>query len=152
MDIVIRSPKLTDLKSWHKLWESYLRFYQAKNFDHEITELLWQRIHTVEHPINCFVAQDSKSNQLVGLVHFFPHVDTWQKFPVCYLEDLYVNCEQRGKGLGRSLIAAVESKARDSGWHSVYWQTKQDNEAARLLYDKLTGGTSGFVTYRLPLT
>jgi hypothetical protein len=38
------------------------------------------------------------------------------------------------------------------GWSEVYWHTQQHNTVARGLYDKLTGGTDGFVNYTIAVT
>ena len=151
MDINIRQVKLTDRDAWQQLWYQYLTFYKVENFNVELTQTLWQRIHIVKHPINCFVAENNKNEELVGFVHFFPHVDTWKLAPVCYLEDLFVSKTIRSFGVGEQLIASVVKEAKDKNWHHVYWKTQKDNIMARGLYDKLTGGTDGFITYRLPI-
>ncbi|MEW6982018.1 N-acetyltransferase family protein [Colwelliaceae bacterium 6471] len=150
MNIAIRKPKLTDRSVWKELWHQYLVFYKSADFQEELTELLWQRIHTVENPINCLVAQCIESGKLLAFVHYLPHADTWQKFPVCYIQDLFVSPQARGNGMGEQLIKTVIERAKELGWQDVYWQTQYDNDLARGLYDKLTGGTDGYVTYRLP--
>jgi len=68
---------------------------------------------------------------------------------VCYLQDLFVSKRLRGRGIGESLIHAVVEYSKTRGWGQVYWQTKQDNTTARGLYDKLTGGTDGFIIYHI---
>jgi GNAT superfamily N-acetyltransferase len=149
MAILIRETQLTDLKPWTNLWQSYLSFYQSETLGKHITDLLWQRIHTVEHPIHCLVAQDSQSKELIGLVHFMNHSDTWSKNDVCYLEDLFVCGDHRNSGVGEALINAVHQRAYKKKWARVYWHTKENNKRARSLYDKLTGGPDGFISYRL---
>ncbi|TQV87412.1 GNAT family N-acetyltransferase [Aliikangiella coralliicola] len=149
MSQIIRRPALNEQSQWQRLWEGYLQFYQAKNFSPELTDLLWSRIHDLQHPIQCFVSEDITRNQLSGLVHFFPHTNTWKAGQVCYLEDLYVDSTYRGNGVGRALIQAVINYAKEQSWEYVYWHTQHDNHNARELYDRLTGGTDGFVTYRI---
>lgn len=150
MSIDIRKATLTDYDEWKNLWQQYLIYYKSEDFEDELTEILWQRINTLANPINCLVAQNSESGKLLGFVHYFPHAETWQKYPVCYLEDLFVSPDLRGKGLGEQLIKSVVKQAKEQGWEDIYWQTQHDNDVARGLYDKLTGGTDGYVTYRLP--
>jgi GNAT superfamily N-acetyltransferase len=70
---------------------------------------------------------------------------------VCYLNDLFVRPQIRGGGIGAGLIAAVVAEARLQGWAEVYWHTQQSNKVARGLYDKVTGGTDGFVNYTIDL-
>jgi len=148
MTILIRETKLTDLQAWSSLWQAYLSFYHSEKLAKSTRDLLWQRIHTLEHPIRCLVAQDA-SRELVGLAHFFNHCDTWRKNDVCYLEDLYVSTKSRNQGIGKALIKAVYQQAIDNQWNKLYWHTKCDNRQARALYDQLTGGTDGFISYRL---
>ncbi len=80
-------------------------------------------------------------------MHFFPHANTWQENRVCYLNDLFVSSEIRGGGIGEALIEAVVDEARAQNWAEVYWLTQEHNTVARGLYDKVTGGSDGFVTY-----
>ena len=144
----IRRPLIHEQEQWHELWQGYLRFYES-SLAAEITDLLWQRIHDPSHEIQCRVAvQDEK---LVGLVHFFPHAHTWYAAPVCYLNDLFVNPEIRGGGIGAALIQAVVDQAKTEGWAEVYWHTQQFNTVARGLYDKITGGTDGFINYSISI-
>ena len=151
MTIMIRKPSLADFSQWTILWRAYLAFYESESVADEISELLWQRIHSLKNPIRCLVAQDSEDKQLVGFVHFLNHSDTWKSNDVCYLEDLFVTHDVRGKGVGATLIKAVHQQAIENEWDKVYWHTKHDNKQARVLYDKLTGGTDGFITYRLAI-
>jgi GNAT superfamily N-acetyltransferase len=82
-------------------------------------------------------------------VHFFPHAHTWYAARVCYLNDLFVRPEIRGGGIGEKLIDAVVDEGRKQGWAEIYWHTQNHNSVARGLYDKITGGTDGFVNYTL---
>ena len=142
----IRTPNAADREQWEPLWQSYLCFYQSR-LPEETTDLLWQRILDPEHEIECRLAMQKDTQALIGLVHFFPHAHTWQSSPVCYLNDLFVSPEVRGGGVGKALIETVVSEARQRGWAEVYWMTQENNTVARGLYDKLTGGNDGFVSY-----
>ena len=148
MSLGIRRPTIEDRAQWQPLWHGYLEFYQEPDFPAELTEQLWQRIHDVQNPFQCFVAERQDSAELLGLVHFFPHPNTWMAEPICYLQDLFVSPAARGQGTGAALIQAVIDDAMAHGWPEVYWHTQHHNAVARGLYDKLTGGTDGFITYR----
>ena len=145
----IRPARASDRPQWDSLWQGYLAFYES-SLAPQVTDLLWQRIHDPAHEIQCRVAAASDGS-LAGLVHFFAHAHTWYASPVCYLNDLFVQPGIRGGGIGAALIDAVVAEARLRGWAEVYWLTQQHNAVARGLYDKVTGGSDGFVTYSVKL-
>lgn len=145
----IRPADDADRAQWEPLWQGYLAFYES-SLAPEITDLLWRRILDPDHDIQGRVAENS-GGELLGLVHFFPHSHTWHAGPVCYLNDLYVNPQIRGGGIGRALIEAVIEEAKRRDWAEVYWLTQQHNAVARGLYDKITGGTDGFVNYSIDM-
>ena len=74
MEVSLRSPSESDFPQWKALRDSYLVFYET-DLSQIISESLWNRILDRENIIQCHVAQ--ADDQLVGLVHFFPHADTW---------------------------------------------------------------------------
>lgn len=145
----IRAPGPADREQWNPLWQGYLEFYESR-LDAVVTDLLWQRLLDPAEPIEGRVALDGE-DALVGLVHFFPHPHTWYPRPVCYLNDLFVSPGIRGGGIGAALIDAVVAEAKKQGWVEVYWHTQAHNSVARGLYDKITGGTDGFVNYTLTI-
>ena len=145
----IRRPIVSDREQWDALWQGYLTFYES-SLEARVTDLLWQRIHDSKHEIQCRVAVASDKS-LVGFVHFFPHAHSWFADPVCYLNDLFVLPQIRGGGIGAELIDVVVAEARQQGWAEVYWHTQQNNSVARGLYDKITGGTDGFINYTIGL-
>lgn len=145
-EVLVRGPLDTDFTEWRALWEQYLIFYETALSERH-TESLWKRLLDADDPVECLVAE--MGGRLVGIVHYLPHADTWDERPICYLSDLYVDPSNRGEGIGTLLIRSVEQRSRDQGWSSVYWQTAEDNEQARVLYDKITGGVSRFIIYEL---
>lgn len=149
MGALVRPPSPEDLPQWRDLWLAYLAFYET-DLPESSTGSLWERIIDPVSPIRCHVAEDAES--LVGLVHYFPHDDTWSSAPICYLQDLYVEPSRRGEGIGATLIESVVAEARESQWSAVYWLTAEDNHQGRALYDRLTGGTTGFIHYQIEIT
>ena len=137
-----------DGDAWLPLWAAYLTFYEHE-LSAEQTALTFARLTDPEFPVHGALAVDD-SGRAVGLVHWMAHPSTWSDGPYCYLEDLYVDPDVRGGGLGRALIATVTDWARDAGCSQVYWLTQSHNETARALYNKLAEDT-GFVHYAIEL-
>jgi ribosomal protein S18 acetylase RimI-like enzyme len=70
----------------------------------------------------------------------------WWDAEDCWLEDLYVDAEARGTGLGRALVEAVLDRARRRGCRRVELDVNSENPAAFALYRSLgfeTGKTGG---------
>ena len=85
--------------------------------------------------------------RLLGIAHYLFHRSTWAHNRYCYLEDLFVAEEARGRGVGRALIEEVYRKAQAAGASRVYWLTQSSNTPARALYDKVADNL-GFIQYR----
>ena len=143
----IRPINKLDYEAWLPLWDNYNAFYGRQGqtaLDLNITQTTWARFLNDDEPVHAFVAE--QNGQRVGLVHFIFHRSTTRLNDVCYLQDLYVNKDVRGTGVGRGLIKAVYDAAQTSGSTRVYWQTQDSNTAGRALYDKVAKHL-GFIVY-----
>jgi ribosomal protein S18 acetylase RimI-like enzyme len=86
----------------------------------------------------------------LALLRFRPSL--WKESLDCYLEELYVVPERRGRGLGRALMEAAIELARDRGAVDMHLGTSDDDVAARALYESLgftnrEGGPDGPIQY-----
>jgi GNAT superfamily N-acetyltransferase len=147
MDLIIRELKETDKQRWLELWTGYLEFYKS-NLSPEQTEFTWKRLINNEQKMYGFVAENE--NGVIGFTHCLFRPSTWTETDYCYLEDLFVDSDIRGKGVGRALINRVVELAKEKNSKRVYWTTQEFNKTARVLYDSITS-VSEFVQYRLPL-
>ncbi|EKV30425.1 Histone acetyltransferase HPA2 [Caenispirillum salinarum AK4] len=147
--IQVRDAEPFDEPGWRALWRDYVRFYEA-DVPERITAHTWARILDPASPVDCLVAVAPGGERVVGFAVTILHEGTWTDRPVCYLEDLYVVPDMRGKGVGRRLIETLACRGRSRGWHRLYWQTHHDNTEARALYDQLARLTR-FVRYDLDL-
>jgi GNAT superfamily N-acetyltransferase len=143
----IRPIQPEDFSTWKPLWEGYNAFYGRSGttaLPSEVTDTTWQRFLDPVEPMFALVAE--RNGKLVGLVHYLFHRSTTSTGLVCYLEDLFTEPAERGRGVGRALIEAVYQRARSAGITHVYWQTHTSNAAGRRLYEKLASHT-GFIVY-----
>ena len=146
-DIIVRPARADDRAAWAPLWQGYLTFYKS-SLAAEVTDTTWRRFFDPMEPLHALVAE--RGGKLVGLTHYLLHRSTWAPVCYCYLEDLFVEPSLRGAGVGRKLIASVETAARAAGASRLYWMTHETNETAQLLYNKVAD-RSGFVQYRIKL-
>jgi GNAT superfamily N-acetyltransferase len=136
----------TDRAEWETLFRAYIAFYK-RNEPQSMYDRAWaefqgdKRMHALGAKID---------GRLVGITHFFRHVSTSTP-DVCYLQDLFTLESERGKGVGRALIAAVVDWARANDCCRVYWMTHESNATARRLYDKVAENR-GFIRYQIELT
>jgi ribosomal protein S18 acetylase RimI-like enzyme len=71
----------------------------------------------------------------LALLRFRPSL--WSETLDCYLEELYVVPDRRGRGLGRALMEAAMDHARERGAGYMDLGTAETDTAARALYEKL---------------
>lgn len=87
---------------------------------------------------------------MLGLVHLIYHRSTWTTGNYCYLQNLFVADNARGRGVGWALIEHVFVDARRNGAARVHWLTHESNDNAMQLYDRIID-CSGF-QYRKQFT
>lgn len=83
----------------------------------------------------------------LGFVHSIYHRSTWTTADYCYLQDLFVTGDARGRGVGRALIEHVYADARCRGMSREHWLTHESNLSAMQLYERVAE-RSPFVQYR----
>ena len=147
-NVVVRAVAPADYAQWLPLWDGYNAFYGrsgATALAPEITAMTWSRFFDAYEPMHALVAESE--GRLIGLTHYIFHRSTTSIQPNCYLQDLFTDEADRGKGVGRALINGVYEAAKRAGSPRVYWLTHETNHTAMQLYDKVAE-KSGFVMYR----
>jgi GNAT superfamily N-acetyltransferase len=145
--VTVRQIEIQDKASWQELYVAYLKFYESEPVESS-TELLWNRLTKGEPAVQGLVAVSN--GEVVGIAHFHYQLSTWSDTFHCYLEDLYVAEDARGKGVASALIAAVEDLAIQNKCSELFWITKENNTVARKLYEQVAT-LSDFVRYEKKL-
>ena len=141
---LIRPLRAADQAHWRRLWTGYLKFYQTSVPEEVYASTFARLLGDDARDFNALVAE--VDGQLLGLTHYLFHRHAWKIEEVCYLQDLYVDPQARGTGLGRKLIEAVYARADAAGAPAVYWLTQDFNHEARQLYDRIAKVTP-FIRY-----
>lgn len=86
----------------------------------------------------------------VGMALFFHNYSTFLAQPGIHLEDLYVQPEHRGLGLGKALITRLAQLTVERGCGRLEWQVLDWNEPARQFYRSLGAkALDGWLTKRV---
>ena len=147
MALEIRDAEAGDEAAWRRLSGDYLAFY-AVDLDDAVTAQTWARILDPASRVKIRVALDA--GRMVGFAIHHHHDSTWVMTPDGYLEDLYLDPDARGKGIGRALIDDLIAICRANGWSRLYWHTNRDNAQARKLYESYVED-QGYMRYRIDL-
>ena len=145
--VTLRPVTADDHAAWLPLWQAYQRFYETR-IDEAVSAVTWQRMLDTSEPTNAALAWvDGKA---VGMVHWIYHRSNWTVENACYLQDLYVDANQRGKGVGRQLIEPLYDTARQAGCTKAHWLTHETNATGISLYEQVAE-RPGFIQFRKAL-
>lgn len=147
LKIVVAPVEEVDYSRWLPYWLSYQEFYEVQ-LSEDITNETWKRFLNPAEEMYCAVAK--KGQEILGFVHYVFHGSTWSVNEFCYLEDLFVAENTRGKNIGNHLIEYVKQKASEKQCARLYWHTQEKNVTAQRLYDRVAE-KPGVIEYRLPL-
>lgn len=146
-EIIVVPVQKDDYSQWLPYWLSYQQFYQVK-LPAEATAATWQRFFDADSPLCCAVAREGET--VIGFVHYVFHASSWAVNDYCYLEDLFVAPDSRGKQTGKHLIEYVQQQARERQCARLYWHTQETNATAQRLYNWVAENP-GVIQYRMPL-
>lgn len=145
--VAVRPVTEADFEQWQAYWDQYQAFYKVE-LGPEITRRTWARFFDASEPVECAVAVEGE--RVLGFVHYVFHRSTWGQNDFCYLEDLFVSPEARGRMIGKQLIEHVQHQARARHCDRLYWHTQETNHAAQRLYDWIAE-KPGVIEYRMAL-
>lgn len=134
MTIAILPARPSDTAAWLPLWEGYRAFYEV-SAPPDLAARAWDNLLAPEVPMHAALAWDG--DRAVGLIHLVRRFSTWTMGPQCYLEDLFVADDVRGRGVGRLLIDHGFDWARREGCSVIHWLTYESNHGARRIYDRI---------------
>lgn len=144
-EVRIRRLEAADRAEWRRMWTGYLEFYGAE-VDEAVYRAAFDRL-LGDDPRDFSGLIAMADDRPAGLAHYLFHRHGWKLRDVCYLQDLWVEPEFRGSGVGMALMRAVYAAADTAGAPDVYWLTAEDNGTARRLYDRV-GKLTPFLKYQ----
>lgn len=93
--------------------------------------ILYARIPLAVEGIKIFVSENKKE---AGRVYLYFLRNDLHRAPLCYVEDLYVHEEYRGKGIGAQLIKSAVHFARKKKCYKIIAASRYGRDKVHKLY------------------
>ena len=92
-----------------------------------------------EKRFDCLIAELKESGETIpaGFALYFHNYSTWRGHAGIHIEDLYVNPEHRGKGIGKALLTRVAAIAVAEGCSRLQWDVLEWNTPAIGFYEQM---------------
>ena len=128
---------------------AYQRFYEAEDIDEDRNRAFFRRFLAPSEVGMLLGAREG--GEIVGYACLYWHFSSTQAVETVLMNDLFVTERARGRGVGRALIEAGATVARERGAAQLQWATAPSNIAAQRLYDSTGAERSEWVEYELEL-
>jgi len=138
----IRAAEREDMPKLFEMFEGKARFDGDINLlvatESEISEAVFGE------PQRCEILVADLRGELLGFISFFQTFSTYRARPGLWMDDLYVQPENRSQGLGVMLLRGLSRIAVDRGCARIEWTVATTNdrgisfylrEGAQLLHD-----------------
>ncbi len=128
---------------------AYQRFYEVEEIDEQRNRDFFRRFLAPSEDGMLIGAREG--DRFLGYACLYWHFSSTLARETVLMNDLYVEPDIRGKGVGRALIEAAREVARERGAAHLEWATAPDNHTAQRLYDSTGAERSEWVEYELGL-
>jgi GNAT superfamily N-acetyltransferase len=113
------------------LFDRYRIFYEKEPDQEGAQEFIYERLRLRESVV--FLAEDD-AGQAKGFVQLYPLFSSTRMQRLWLLNDLYVDKESRGFGIGRLLMQTAKQFCLDSGACGILLETAKTNAIGNHLY------------------
>lgn len=129
------------------LLRSYCDFYETSPRDDRLIALCRALLDDPGEGVQ-YLARGEAGTAL-GFATVYWSWSTTEATRIGIMNDLYVDPEARGRGVGRALIEACRGACRKRGVGTLTWETAPDNRTAQRLYDGTGACSSSWQAYEL---
>jgi GNAT superfamily N-acetyltransferase len=134
-EVSIRQAEPADAGTIHELISALAAYEREPEAVRATPESLAQQMRWDHPPFECLLAE--RDGRAVGFALFFTSYSTWRGRPGIWLEDLFVREEDRGGGVGESLLRAVGRLAVQRGCGRLEFAVLDWNQPAVRFYRAL---------------
>jgi GNAT superfamily N-acetyltransferase len=128
---------------------AYQRFYEVEEINEERNNDFFRRFLAPSDDGLLLGAR--AENRFLGYACLYWHFSSLSAADSVLMNDLFVEPDARGRGVGRALIEAAAEVARERGAVHLEWATAPGNLTAQRLYDSTGAERSEWVEYELGL-
>jgi len=128
---------------------AYQRFYEAEDIDEARNRTFFARF--IAPSDDGMLLGARLGEQICGYACLYWHFTSLVPAETVLMNDLFVTEPARGQGVGRALIEASATVARQRGAHHLEWATAPDNKTAQRLYDGTGAERTTWIEYELDL-
>ena len=140
----------SDLDDLLPLMRAYCDFYSVSPSDDDLLAMSRALIDDPQREGVQLVAR-APDGRAAGFASLFWTWDTTEGGRVAVMNDLYVDADARGGGVGTSLIEACRAEARERGTRVLAWKTALDNTTAQSVCERIGAERAQWLDYSLPL-
>jgi GNAT superfamily N-acetyltransferase len=135
-----------------RIWEMLHGLAVYERLDHEVSgtpERLTEHLFAARPVVECLVADNGL--RLVGYALFFPSYSSFRTAPSLWLEDLFVEPEERGNGTGFAFMATLSRLALERDLKGIGWLVLDWNRPSIEFYQRAGGRAAdgGWIEYGL---
>lgn len=134
--LTVRGARQGDRDAFLVMWADFVATFPSEPGNPAIGELNWSRIAAKEPTLRCILALDEGGRPL-GFTLYLAFPFTWSRGDACYLQDIYVRPEARGRGAAQAMIENLRQQGLEHGWFKIFWMTQPDNLVAQRVYEKV---------------
>ena len=131
----IRAAELRDVTAIVSLIRELAEFENLTHLLQVTPEKLRPHLFGERAVVEALVAESG--GEVVGFAVFFTNFSTFLAQPGLYLEDLYVQPRQRGRGVGEALLSRVGRFAVERDYGRFEWSVLDWNANAIRFYEKM---------------
>ena len=134
-DFAIRAALPADVGAIVGLIRGLAEFERLTHLLEVTPDKLAQHLFGAKPVIEAVVAE--RAGRVVAFALFFTNFSTFLARPGLYLEDLFVEPEQRGHGIGQALLEHLARLAAARGYGRFEWSVLDWNEGAIRFYQRM---------------
>lgn len=128
---------------------AYQRFYEVEEIDEERNRAFFSRF--IAPSDDGMLIGAWRDGELAGYACLYWSFTSLIPADTVLMNDLYVDPAARGQGVGRALIEASATIARERSAQRLEWATAPSNATAQRLYDSTGAKRRDWIEYELPL-